>query len=123
MSHILVQTYRKKPVLLVMTESWSHRYPLTPTDCRQAGADLFLSGVEEWGYSSSVDFPREVKPGFRGDVRILVAEGWQAAFDVADAPRKSLVAKMFAWCDRAEFRATLTPEEKAEYKKIKKANR
>lgn len=95
-------------------------YPLTAQGCRKAGADLHENGAEDWMHSSSTDFPHEYKPTFRGDVREYMSEGYNAAKDREEAPRKRLVDKMMAWCSTTQFQATLTPEEKLAFVKLDK---
>ena len=51
-------------------------FPLTVKGCRDAGKYLYESGQMSWSCSSSVDFPREIKPSFRRDVRELILEGY-----------------------------------------------
>ena len=53
-------------------------FPLTIKGCKAAGAWLYAEKQESWMNSSSVDFPEEVKKGFRHDVRELMAEGYRA---------------------------------------------
>jgi hypothetical protein len=117
---VTVETHRGNAVLKVSTgDNSCQRYPLNYEGCRQAGRDLHDAGVEDWMCSSSVDFPQEVKAGFRGDVRELMTEGWQQAYDKKQAPRKSLIAKMLTHCSGREFQYTLTPDEQKEFQKIK----
>jgi hypothetical protein len=94
---------------------------LSPYGCRMAGAQLFKAGAASWLCSSSVDFPQEVQPGFTGDVRQLLQEGWQEQEQLAAAPRKAAIAKMLAHCSKTEFLDTLTPAERAEFDTIKNA--
>lgn len=93
-----------------------HRhYPLTKVGCRTAGKELFEAGAESWMNSSSVDFPHEVKRGFRHDVHELMTEGFRTAMAIEEAPRKSMVAKMMTWCASDDFQATLTEVEQTAF--------
>lgn len=53
-------------------------FPLTAKGCRAAGAWIAEKKQESWMNSSSVDFPKEIKPSFRHDVRELMNEGFAA---------------------------------------------
>lgn len=118
--YVGVQNIEGKPYVVVDTGIGSqHRYPLNFDGCRQAGRALFTLGAEEWQCSSSVDFPQETLPGFRGDVRALMSEGYQQEMEKATFPRKSAIAKILAHCSKSEFLNTLTPEEREAFNKIK----
>ena len=109
---------KKRSVLCVRVGEKRKFYPLNKTGCRKAGADMYQAGVEDWMHSSSLNWPEEY--GFRHDPHELIREGWKAEYDKAEAPRKSLVAKMLAHAETPEFQATLTPEERAALVKLKK---
>jgi len=95
------------------------RYVLTKAGCIQAGRELFHAGAESWMNSSSVDFPQEVKRGFKWDVHELMDQGFREEMEKADAPRKSMIAKMVAFCAKSdEFLTSLT---EAEFKLWEKA--
>lgn len=89
------------------------RYVLTKAGCLQAGRELHAAGAESWMNSSSVDFPQEVKRGFKWDVRELMDEGFRAALEEFDRPRKELVDLIMAHCSKADFQRTLTPKQQA----------
>ena len=54
-------------------------FPLTKRGCMKMGEFLFNSQVSHWLCSSSIDFPREIKPSFKYDVRDLLDSGWKDA--------------------------------------------
>jgi len=109
-----------EPKLVVdLREGKKRLYPLNAEGCRQAGAELYDDGVEEWQCSSSVDFPHETKATFRGDVREYMEQGYNARYELALAPRKAVIAKMLAHCSLPEFLNTLTPDEREAFNKIK----
>ena len=98
---VSVTKYKGLAVVQVRIGTNHLRYPLTKAGCLQAGRDIhtgFKGRVDSWMNSSSVDFPQEVKRGFRWDVRELMAEGFREMMEKAEAPRKSLVKKIMAWC-------------------------
>lgn len=108
-----------KPVVQVRIGTEIVNYPLTRVGCLNAGRAIQASGAESWQNSSSVDFPQEVKPGCRLDVREIMSEGFQAAFNKVDRPRKTLLTKLFALGAGEAFQATLTPEEAEVFKFLK----
>ncbi len=84
MPYVSVRKYLGKPVLQVEYCGKTNKYPLTQRGCIDAGRDLYKAGCLEWLCSSSVDFPRETKPRFIGDIRQLLQEGFaRAAEEVA----------------------------------------
>lgn len=118
--YVCVTKVKGQAVLQVeFTDDKKQTYPLTFENCRQAGRDLFNAGAESWTNSSSVDFPQETSPGFRGDVRELMGQGYQQEMDKAGKPRKATIAKMLAHCSKPDFIKTLTPAELKAFIKIK----
>lgn len=119
MNFVTIEYRKKVPVLVVKYRVKGGEkqkvYALTEEGCRKAGADLYAAGAEDWMHSSSTDFPHEYKPTFRGDVQEYMGEGYKKAQAIAEAPRKSLVAKMMERCGLADFQATLTDAEKRAY--------
>jgi len=111
--YVSVEKRMKEAVLRVRDDgNRIRRYPLTKAGCLQAGRDLFADGVENWMNSSSVDFPQEVKPGFKHDVRELMTQGFQEEQAKADAPRKSMINKVMEFVRGSQdFLKGLTPEE------------
>jgi hypothetical protein len=113
--YVSVTKYKGKAVVDVRIGQNHLRYPLTKAGCLAAGRDIFkgFNGeVDSWMNSSSVDFPQEVKPGFKWDVRELMSQGFQEELDKAEAPRKSLVKKIMALVLKDEqFLMALPPEE------------
>lgn len=118
---VRIEKHKGDVVILVEYTNRKKRYPLTQRGCIQAGEELFKSGAESWMNSSSVDFPRQFKKWFAGDVRELMALGFQAQMDKEEAPRKSLVAKMMGRCGKQDFQSLLTTEEKEMF--VELANR
>ena len=53
-------------------------FPLTKRGCIAAGKWLAEIGADSWSNSSSVDFPKEVKPRFRHNVSDLMTEGFRS---------------------------------------------
>lgn len=51
---------------------------MTKRGCIAAGKWLAEIGAEDWSNSSSVDFPKEVKPRFRHNVSDLMVEGFRS---------------------------------------------
>lgn len=78
--YVSVTLHDGSPVVSVDGRGGNIKYfPLTKRGCRAAGAWLFAEKQESWMNSSSVDFPQEVKKGFRHDVRELMEEGFTAS--------------------------------------------
>lgn len=118
---VSVGKHKGEPVVTVRYGDRSQKhYPLTAAGCRQAGAELHAAGVEDWMHSSSVNWPNEVKPTFRGDVSEYMGQGFRAAMKKEEEPRKRLVAKMMAAAALPAFQATLTDDEKDAYVKLAK---
>ena len=122
---VSVEKHDDKPCVKVKCgDNACQRYPLTKKGCLQAGRDLFAEGQESWMNSSSVDFPQEVKPGCKLDVRELMSEGYRQAADEADAPRKRLLAKVLAFCLKSdEFMFSLDPDEFRAFSIAEKASK
>ena len=55
-------------------------FPLTKQGCYNAGAFLYENKIETWMCSSSVDFPTEVDPKFRGNVDAWIKDGFKKAW-------------------------------------------
>lgn len=53
-------------------------FPLTKRGCIAAGKFLSEIKAESWMFSSSVDFPKEVKPSFRHNVLDLIDQGFNS---------------------------------------------
>ncbi len=46
--------------------------PLTPRGCAEVGRWLSSRGFSRWLYSSSVDFPKDVRPGIKFDPKYYI---------------------------------------------------
>lgn len=91
----------------------SRRFSLDQNGCAAAGKLLFDIGAQHWRCSSSVDFPDEVVPQCRLDVRELVAAGYREAFNFAMKPRRDMITKAMKFLyASAEFIAALSAKEK-----------
>jgi hypothetical protein len=86
----------------------------------KAGADLYEARETQWLHSSSTDFPRDYKKGFKGDVHDYIEQGYKTAAATEEAPRVRVIEKMLAWCSMEQFQQSLTVEEKAAFAKIKR---
>lgn len=115
---ITIDKVRKKCRLIVDYRKRKQDYYLTEEGIMQAGEDLYDAGKGQWLYSSTVDFPQEY--GVELDVRAILEKGWHRRKNEDEAPRRSVIEKMFAVCSSREFQKTLTPEEKTAFKKLKK---
>lgn len=92
----------------------ARRFPLDRNGCIAAGKLLFDIGAEHWRCSSSVDFPADIVPRCRLDVRNLVADGYHAAFNSAMKPRLDMITKAMKFLYASEeFTAALSEKEKA----------
>ncbi len=87
------------------------QFLLTVAGCKKAGCFIFSTGAEDWLNSSSVDHQKL-------DVRELMGEGFRLALEEAQAPRKAMIAKILAHCERKEFQTTLTKQEQAIFQEI-----
>ena len=116
--HVRLEKVEGKAVVVVKTNQ-HEKYPLTFAGCRQVGADLYAGGFETYTCSSSVDFPEEIKPSFRGDVRSLINEGFREALHKKEKPKQALIAKMMARCEQPDFQAILTDKEKTAFVELK----
>jgi hypothetical protein len=72
-------------VLVVEIANGREVFPLTKTGCTAAGRYLFDRGIYEYTASSGLDFPREYKRGFKGNVHDMVIGALQAEVDKAAA--------------------------------------
>lgn len=125
---VSVEKHKGEAVIKVRIGDKAYRYPLTKAGCLQAGREIYTrfdGEVESWMNSSSVDFPQEVKKGFRWDVREVMAEGFREELTKAEAPRKRVVAKIMALVLADDAFLTALPEDEfkaweALYDRIKK---
>lgn len=117
--YVSVENHRGTPSVKVKVSATHFEvYPLTKRGCLAAGRALFAAGAENWMCASSVDFPRETKPGFRGDARQFINDGFQAELEAANAVRLSVVSKMCVYCMRSEFQDTLSSGQKAAFREL-----
>ena len=120
---VFTTIYRKQPKLRVSyRDGTTKSYPLTELGCTLAGIDLFKNGVESWTNSSTVDFPECCECTF--DIRKLMEDGYNAAFEEFQKPQKELIALIMKWCQKKDFQQTLTGKQQELFKvlarKIKK---
>ena len=118
--HVSVSKHIGKPVLIVLdSQDKAKIHPLTKASCIQAGRDMFLAGQESWTNSSTVDFPQEIRPGFKHDIRELMNAGFVEELDKAEAPRKRAGAKAMAFRSLSnEFLHSLTKVERLAWEEI-----
>lgn len=67
--YVSVDNHNNEPSLCVDFRPQKKWFPLTAEGCREAGREIHARGWLMWQYSSSADFPCDLKPTFRGDVR------------------------------------------------------
>lgn len=104
---------RKGEPMLKCSGNKNKFFPLTKRGCIDSGRYIYSTGVESFLCSSSVDFPQEMKKGFRYDVQELIAQGFREEMEKVTAPRRSAVLKLLEWGKNSkEFLATLSKEEK-----------
>jgi hypothetical protein len=75
----------------------NEQFPLTKRGCLAAGRYLFNAKQESWMCSSSVDFPKEVKPTFRHNVHDLIQEGFSEAANPSRTPKDGTVLNGAFW--------------------------
>jgi hypothetical protein len=77
---IFVSVTKNNGVAVVSIDSDEGKkfFPLTKRGCIAAGKHLAEIGADSWSNSSSVDFPKEVKPRFRHNVSDLMGEGFRS---------------------------------------------
>lgn len=119
MIYVSVTKVAGRPSVVVEDGTVKKAFPLNFGGCRDAGRYIHGVGYTSWANSSSVDFPCETLPGFRGDVRKLLDEGFREAYEEARTPRKSVIRKMLAFCSGPSFTNRLTPAELQAFEKIK----
>ena len=74
---VSVTNHEDKPVVQIRDDNdIPVRFPLTKLGCIEAGKYLRNQKQESWLCSSSVDFPKEVKKGFKYDVHELLYQGY-----------------------------------------------
>lgn len=64
-------------IVVNVDNSGSYEFPLTKRGAIEAGKFLHKTKLEHWMCSSSMDFPYEVKRGFKHDIRELMREGYE----------------------------------------------
>jgi hypothetical protein len=78
MYFVTLTTHEDKPVIEVQRDNDSvERFPLTKDGCLDAGAFMAKEKQDQWLCSSTVDFPKETKKGFRHNVHQLMKQGCQ----------------------------------------------
>lgn len=73
-----VGTNKPQVVISVRVSDKKQFFPLTKRGCLHVGRYLAEIGAEDWMHSSSLDYPKEYKKGFRYDVHELIAEGYKS---------------------------------------------
>jgi|694.fasta_scaffold143125_6 hypothetical protein len=78
----IVSVRKSKGIAVIQVEFEGHilRFPLTKKSCIGLGQYMFERGQHSWLYSSTIDYPKEVKPSFRYDIRELMMEGYKKAY-------------------------------------------
>ena len=74
---VSVTTNDGQAVVSINSAEGKKYFPLTKRGCIAAGKYLAEIGAESWSNSSSVDFPKEIKPSFRHNVSDLMVEGFR----------------------------------------------
>lgn len=117
MNFVLRLIAGKNPLRVEMTDAngnitMSKRFPLDRDSCMAVGKLLFDLGAEHWSCRSSIDFPEEIVPRCRLDIRELVLRGYHKAYNHAVKPQRGMLIKAlkFLYASK-EFVASLSVEE------------
>jgi hypothetical protein len=65
-------------VVSINAAEGTKHFPLTKRGCIAAGKWLGEIRAEDWSNSSSVDYPKEIKPSFRHNVSELMIQGYRS---------------------------------------------
>lgn len=93
-------------------------YALTEKDLLKAGVDLYEAGFESWLHSSSLDVDFKEYYGVDVDAHELMERGFKESLNEREAPRQSVINKMFDLCNNREFMYGLTSAELKAFKKL-----
>jgi len=75
-------------------------FPMTEQGCKDLAGNLRDRGVFHWGYSSSIDFPKEYDPSFEGDLREMIEKEYDELCDkYENLNQKQIQAIKFAHAD------------------------